>query len=178
MAIELIFDENFTQFLFQIFRANITILGALIKNASFNSDIDAATLILTYAMREGIKPNERFCTMIGGFKNRLYNRLQSNESSENENQKFNKLYAVYKDWRNMFELNTTDLREDRPWKQYKDSCQTGIEEMKNPYIRRLWKKTHALRKLNPTYLKRIHETETNDASTEKKVDNAKIAIDE
>lgn len=148
------------------------------RSSNFNNDIDAATLILKYAMTEEIKPNQRFCETAGRIKNRIYKKLQSNESSEDEQRKFNRLYAVYKEWRNMFELNTADLKEERPWQQYKDSYPTGIEKLKNSKIRRLWGPTHVVKKLNPTYLKRIHKTETSDASTKNEKGKAKNAIDE
>lgn len=117
---------------------------------------DSAALLLNYAIENEIKPNDRFCKLAGDFKNHAYAKYRKNEFTNEEAIKYKKFYGKYKEWREHFELNSGDLSEEHPWKQYKDSQQDGIEKMKNPKLRRLWKRTHVVAKLNPTYLERIH----------------------
>lgn len=137
------------------------------RGVAYNTDFDSGTFLLSYAIENEIKPTDRFCKLAGDFKNRSYAMHQANELPDGDVNKYNQFYRIYKEWRKHFELNGDDLREEHPWKQYKDSQQTGIERMKNNRSRRMWKPTHVVAKLNPTYLKRTHDKKlTENQSTE------------
>lgn len=84
---------------------------------------------------------------------------------ENETKKYNQFYRTYKNWKAQTGLHSnTKVVEEHPWKQFKSPEQDGIEEVKNPYIRKLWKRRHVLKKLNPTYLQRLHDEKDSHSS--------------
>lgn len=149
-------------------------MGALLRNAVHHTDFERVALILKYCMKEEIKPNEKFSVKAADFKNRSYSMLMDNKLTEIQAKHYNRFYHMYKEWRQHFALNEADLRDEPIWKQYKDSRQTGIEPTKNPYIRRLWKRTHVVAKLNPTYLKRIHGKNTAESDGEQKDPQKKL----
>lgn len=129
------------------------------KNACYFKDYNYVSFVLEYCLAEGIQPSAKFTRIIGLFKNKCYRAMESNENMDkNETKKYNQFYRTYKNWKAQTGLHSNaKVVEEHPWKQFKTPQQGGIEEVKGPYIRTLWKRRHVLKKLNPTYLQRIHD---------------------
>lgn len=141
---------------------NIEILGALLKNATYVKDYDFVMDILFYATEENIKPSPRFIEILSKFKNASFHSLQSEQNSDAQI-KYNRFYAAYKKWKEQMALDglsrdeATKLVNVHPWKQLKESEGDGIEMVKNKKTRRYWKVQHALVKLTPDRLDRLHK---------------------
>lgn len=123
-------------------------MGALMRAAIHNKDFEFAKYALEHCISEDITPNQRFCIMAADF-------INNSKTPSVDAKQFKRFYYTYKQWRQHFASG--DIKEEPYWKQFKDSQQSGVEPMKNSYARRLWKRTHAMAKLNPSYLKRIHD---------------------
>lgn len=140
-------------FKFKYFRANIEILGALLKNACYSKNYDYVIAILITTINEEVKPSEKFVQILSDFKKSRYNKLQKNPD-EQEQIEFNHFYKTYLRWKQEmgfsgpFKDFVKTLRE-HPWKQFQEPQEEGIEHSKNSYIRHLWKKRHVIQKVTP-----------------------------
>lgn len=143
------------------------------KNAIHKSDYDYTIDVLDYAKDNDIKPSAKFAEMLSEFKNKRYRRLQK-QPHEQELTKFNQFYKVYKKWKTQMGLvnlspdDVDKLLNIHPWKQIKEPEGTGIEDVKNSKIRRLWKRQHTLEKLTPSRLERL--SKKSETTTKQTVD--------
>ncbi|XP_031621039.1 pentatricopeptide repeat-containing protein 1, mitochondrial-like [Contarinia nasturtii] len=167
-------------------RFNNEILGALLKNATYNNDYDYVIDVLEYVMHENIKPSIRFYEMLAKFKNARYNSLQQIDDDE-KLIKYNRFYVKYKSWKSQMGLSglSTDevvkLLRSHPWKQLKQAEGEGIEAVKNKKTRRIWKRQHTVAKLTSNRLERMHnnhQSDTDKKDTTKQTKRGDKHIDE
>lgn len=132
------------------------------RKATHIKDYDYVVDVLQYAMNEDIKPSLRFTEIVGEFKNSRYAAIQQHKKEE-ELQKFNAFYGVFRKWKtqmNLLGLSGDEIKKllhVHPWKQLKEAEGEGIEPVKNIYTRRIWKKQMVVKKLNPKCIDAIHK---------------------
>lgn len=130
------------------------------KNATYVKDNEFVIDVLKYAIDEKVRPSSKFYEILCAYKN-WRSKLLKQESSEQNQLKWNEFYAVYKKWTNQMGLQgvpkeeAIKLLEVHPWKQLKEAEGDGIEILKNERTRRYWKRQHTLKTLNPTWLNHL-----------------------
>lgn len=142
---------------FFIFRINIEILGAMLKNACYLKDYDYVLEVLHACQTNKLKPSPKFIDIVYTFNKITFQTIRNPKmtTKHDKNEVF-RFSREFKKWQKDMNLDGLDKEAaikattEHPWKQFKEAQPDGEETTKNLKKRLSSKKKHSIRKLTKT----------------------------
>lgn len=139
---------------------NMQILGAMLNQGCYRLDFPYIIEILNITKNERLKPNKQFLTHLHEFNQKCYKLKKMNHKdvrSETFQAGFEKFKSKYRKWREFMGLDTklddaVKIVEEHPWEQFQTAEATGMEDVKNPKLRREKKLSRHIKRLTPKKL--------------------------
>lgn len=136
------------------------ILGAMLKQGCYRRDFPYVMEIMNITKNERLKPNKAFLDHLHQF-SRLCYKLEKTNHKYARNEAFEVGFEKFKTkWRKWNEFMGLDWRQDEavksvqehPWEQFQSVEATGMEDVKNPKLRKEKKLSRHIKRLTPNKL--------------------------
>lgn len=139
---------------------NIQILGAMLKQGCYRRNFPYVLEIMNITQNERLKPNKPFLMHLHQF-NHLCYKLQKSNHKYAKNEAFEVGFEKFKlklrKWNQFMGLDkklddAVKTVEEHPWEQFQSVEATGIEDVKNPKLRKVKKVSRHIKRLTPNKL--------------------------
>lgn len=139
---------------------NIQILGAMLKQGCYRRDFPYIIEIMNIVKMEKLKPNKQFLTHLHRFNFHCYTLKKTNHRfsrSEEFEVGYEKFKIKLRKWKEFMGLDkkledNVKTVEEHPWEQFQSVEATGMEDVKNPKLRREKKLSRHIKRLTPRKL--------------------------
>lgn len=132
----------------------------MLKSGCYRTDFPYVIEILNIIKNERLKPNKQFLEHIHKFNYHCYNTQKLNNKlakSEAFSSGYEKYKSKLKKWNEFMGLDrklekAVKTVEEHPWEQFQKVEATGMEDVKNPKLRKEKKLTRHIKRLTPRKL--------------------------
>ncbi|KAJ6641352.1 Pentatricopeptide repeat-containing protein 1, mitochondrial [Pseudolycoriella hygida] len=141
-------------------RINIQILGAMLRQGCGRRDFPYVIEVLRICKAQQLKPNKQFLEHLHKFNYLCYTWKKENHKYA-RHQDFNAGYEAFqnklKQWKQFMGLNkkfdeAVDIVREHPWEQFQSVEASGMEDVKNPKLRKEKKLKRHIRRLTSNKL--------------------------
>lgn len=132
----------------------------MLKQGCYHRNFSYVMEIMDIVKKERLKPNEQFLTHLHRFKHDCFH-LQNTKSKRATNPAFEEGFAKFRlrlrKWKEFMGLDqklddAVKAVQEHPWEQFQRVEATGVEDVKNPKLRKEKKLSRHIKRLTPNKL--------------------------